>query len=250
MLLKKQNFEKVRKLLRHITADIVVLPELFNTGYAFLNKGELSELAEPTDAGETYDFIVSLAQEMNCCFAYGFAEKCDSAYYNSSALISPTGRVGLYRKAHLYNKEKELFQHGDTHFNVHEYKGVKVGMLICFDWIYPEAMRTLALKGAQIILHPANLVMSYCPDANITRAIENHIFIITANRIGEEERGDSKYTFIGKSEIISPNGDILVRAKEEECVKICTVDPSLALNKKINEHNDLLKDRREDLYFK
>lgn len=247
---KNKIFIRVKELLKDINADLIVLPELFNTGYTFIKKQELTTLAEPANSGETADFILSLAQKMNCCFAYGFAEQSNNHFYNSSALLSPDGVIGVYRKAHLYFQEKKFFQPGNTGFNIFEYKGVKVGMLICYDWIYPEAMRTLALKGAQIILHPANLVMPYCPDAMITRALENRVFIVTANRIGEEQRDGEKYKFIGKSEIVSPQGEILIRVEDEECVKIVDVDPALAEDKRVNRLNHLFYDRRENLYFK
>jgi len=247
---KIENFKKVKELLKDITADIIVLPELFNTGYTFLSKKELSELAEVAGVGETHDFISSLAQEMNCCFVYGFAEKGNTQFYDSSALVSPDGLIGVYRKVHLFFEEKKFFQPGDMGFHIFEYKNIKLGMLICFDWIYPEAIRTLALKDAQVILHPANLVTPYCPDAMITRALENRLFVVLADRTGEEKRNTKNYTFIGKSEIVSPSGEILVRVDNEECVKICDINPDIALNKKFNEFNDLLRDRRDDLYFK
>jgi predicted amidohydrolase len=247
---KKKNFDTVCNLLKEITADIIVLPELFNTGYVFLNNDELEELAEPTDKGETANFIFSLAREKNCCFAYGFAEKNKTFFYDSMALMSPHGLIGVYRKSHLFFEEKKFFQPGNTGFHVFTYKNVKLGMLICFDWIYPEATRTLALKGAQIILHPANLVTPYCPDAMITRAIENRIYIVTADRIGKEKRDTKELSFIGKSQVVSPKGEILIRADTEECVKIVDINPDLALNKKFNQYNNLLEDRREDLYFK
>lgn len=247
---KNKNLATVEKLLRGVDADIIVLPELFSTGYTFLNKEEVIKLAEPGIQGETSNFIHSLAKEKNCCFAYGFAEKDNQHLYDSMALISPEGLIGVYRKAHLFFEEKKFFQPGDTGFYIFEYKNVKLGMLICFDWIYPEAMRTLSIKGAQIILHPANLVTPYCPDAMITRALENRVFIILANRCGEEKRNGKNNKFIGQSEVVSPQGEILIRVGQEECVKIVDIDPSLALNKKFNKYNDLLVDRREDLYFK
>ncbi len=247
---KTQNFKKVEKLLENTSADIIVLPELFNTGYTFLNKKELSEQAELANAGDTYDFILSSARRMNCCFAYGFAEKDGNRFYDSSALVSPDGLIGVYRKVHLYFEEKKFFQPGEAGFQIFKYKNIRLGMLICFDWIYPEAVRTLALKKAQVVLHPANLITPYCPEAMITRALENRVFIVLADRIGEERRNGKNYTFIGKSEIVSPNGDILVRAGDEECVKICDINPDIALNKKFNELNDLFEDRRDNLYFK
>jgi len=248
---KEKNFEKVKIMLKGTTADIIVLPELFNTGYTFLNKDELARLAEPAADGETFNFMSSLAKETGCCFAYGFAEKNNDAFYNSSALVSPSGMIGVYRKMHLYFEEKKFFKPGNRGFPIFEYKGIKVGMLVCFDWIYPEAMRTLALKGAQIILHSANLVMPYCPDAHKTRALENRVYIALANRIGEEKRNGKNFKFIGQSEVVSPEGEILIRADDdEECVKVCEIKPETALNKKLNRYNDLLADRRKEFYFK
>ncbi len=246
---RDKNFNTVRKLLKHATADIIVLPELFNTGYTFVDEREVADLVEPIQ-GETYDFMHSLAQEKKCCYAYGFAEKDKNRFYNSMALISPDGLLGVYRKTHLYFEEKNFFHPGDTGFSIFRYKNVELGMLVCYDWIYPEAMRTLAIKGAQIILHSANLVMSYCPDAMITRAVENHVFVVTADRIGREKRNNKEYRFIGQSQIVSPEGKILIRVGKEECIEVVKIDPKIALNKRVNQLNDLFRDRREELYFK
>ena len=246
---KEKNLATVENSLKGSDAELIVLPELFNIGYTFLNKAELTDLSEPA-TGPLYDFMLKLARKYKCAFAYGFAEKDNDILYDSMALVSPEGLVGVYRKIHLFFEEKKFFQPGDTGFHVFEYKNIKLGMLICFDWIYPEAMRTLAVKGAQIILHPANLVTPYCPDAMITRALENRVFIILANRCGEEKRNGKMNKFIGQSEIVSPQGEILARVEQQECIKIVDIDPALALDKKFNEYNDLLVDRREDLYFK
>jgi predicted amidohydrolase len=246
---KQKNLATIEKLLKGIDAELIVLPELFNTGYTFLSKTELDNLSEPA-SGSTYDHILKLARQYECAFAYGFAEKNNSTFFNSAALVAPHGLLGVYRKSHLFFEEKKLFTPGHTGFQVFEYKNTKLGLLVCYDWIYPEAMRTLVLKGAQIILHCANLVMSYCPEAHKTRALENGVFIILANRMGEEKRGDKSYKFIGQSEIVGPRGEILYRAKDEACVHVVDIEPQLALDKKMNVYNDLMKDRREDLYFK
>jgi predicted amidohydrolase len=122
-------------------------------------------------------------------------------------------------------------------------------MMICFDWIYPESARALALKGAQLILHPSNLVMPYCPDAMITRCLENRVFAATANRIGEEERGGVKFSYIGTSEIVSFRGEILCRLGAAQTgVGVAGVDLAQAADKRINEYNDLLRDRRGPQY--
>jgi len=245
---KQENFKTVEKLFTDVKADIMVLPELFSTGYAFLNKDELASLAEPAD-GTTAHFIQKLSGRTRCAIAYGFAERAGDVYYNSMSFITPSRTRATYRKSHLFYEERFLFQPGDTGFHVHEYNGVKCGMLICWDWIYPEATRTLALKGAQIILQSANLVTPYCPDAMKTRAVENRLFIITADRAGDEKRDGKDFHFIGMSQVVAPDGDTLIRVGEGTCVKIVDIDPDRALNKKMNAHNDLFADRRPDLYF-
>jgi predicted amidohydrolase len=248
--LKKANFIKVAEMLKDVTCDLLVLPELFNTGYTFTSREELIELAESVTWGETRDFIQSLAREKNCLIAYGFAERENHTFYNSCGLMSAGGMVGTYRKAHLFCREKELFAPGNSGFNTVEHGGVKYGLMICFDWIYPEAARTLALKGAQVILHPSNLVLSFCPDAMVTRAIENRVFIITANRVGAEDRNGQANRFTGMSQVVSPKAEILVRAADEECVKVVEIEPESALNKDVTPYNNVFADRRPELYFK
>lgn len=246
---KQENFRIVERLLKGVQADVIALPELFNTGYTFLNKQELARLAEPAN-GETAEFIQGMAKRENCAIAYGFAEKSDEVFYNAMSFMAPSGIIATYRKSHLFFEERFLFQPGDTGFHVFQHEHVRFGMLICWDWIYPEAMRTLALKGAQIIIQVANLVTPYCPNAMVTRAVENRLFIVTADRAGDEIRNGKNYHFIGMSQVVAPNGDILLRVGEEPCVKTVDVNPGLALDKKMNVHNDLFADRRDELYFK
>jgi predicted amidohydrolase len=247
---KEENFRTVESLLTNIDADLIVLPELFSTGYTFLDTHELKKYAEPGTTGETAEFMISCAKKHNCFFSYGFAEQDDDALYNSAAIASTHGIVGIYRKNHLFFEERKLFQPGNLGFPVYTIDRCCVGMLVCYDWLYPEAMRTLAMKGAQIILHSANLVMPYCPDAHKTRAIENRVFIVMANRTGIEHRGTYHFEFIGQSEIVAPDGTILIRAQSDECVEIKDIDPQAALNKQVNAYNSIFEDRRADIYFK
>ena len=139
---------------------------------------------------------------------------------------------------------------GDTGFQVWDIGLAKIGAMICFDWYYPEAARTLALKGAEIICHPSNLILPNCPDSMPVRCLENRVFAITCNRTGSEARGGKdQLTFIGNSEVVAPKGAILHRAprdKEELC--IVEIDPADARNKALTPYNDLLRDRRESLY--
>jgi len=244
----KGNLERVESLLPQEKVDILVLPELFNTGYAFTSKEEAFELAEPLN-GPTVERMRSWACDIGGVVIGGIAERTSLGVYNSAVCVDGNGVVALYRKAHLFYYEKDWFLPGDLGFMPFEVKGVLVGMLVCFDWIFPEAMRTLALKGASVIAHCANLVLPFCQDAMITRSIENRVFIITANRIGREKRGEFDFTFTGGSQIVAPGGRLLFRMdREEEGCKVVDVDPHRAENKAINERNDLWQDRRQDLY--
>ncbi len=150
---------------------------------------------------------------------------------------------------HLFDRENLFFAPGSLGFPVFDLPFGKVGMMICFDWIYPESARTLALKGTQLIAHPSNLVLPHCPDAMVTRCLENRVFAATANRIGREERGGVDLRYIGKSEIVSPSGRILKRLGEDEPgIAVEEVELAEANDKRINEFNDLLADRRVDQY--
>jgi len=121
--------------------------------------------------------------------------------------------------------------------------------MICFDWIFPETTRILALKGADVICHCANLVLPYCQEAMVTRCLENRVFAVTANRTGTETRGEKSLHFTGKSQITGPDGSILYRAGEatEEC-GVVEIDPTLARNKVINPYNDAFGSRRNEYY--
>jgi len=241
------NVKEALLLMESADANLYVLPELFNTGYNFTNLQEVRRLSEPAH-GSTFQSIAWFAKEKSCFVVYGFAEQADKLY-NSAALVGPDGIVGLYRKVHLYNRETLFFAPGNLGFPVFELPFGKVGIMICFDWIYPESARSLALGGAQLIAHPSNLVMPYCPDAMVTRCLENRVFAATADRIGEEERGGVKFRYIGNSEVVSPRGEILARLGENKAgISVVDVDLSLANNKRVNEFNDLFRDRKVEQY--
>ena len=244
----KRNVERALSLMDSAGAELYVLPELFNTGYNFVDEREVSRLAE-TVSGLTFQSIADFARKKSCHVVYGFAEK-DTKLYNSALLVGPSGSLGLYRKIHLYDRENLFFARGDRGFPVFDLPFGKIGIMICFDWIYPESARTLALKGAQLVAHPSNLVLPHCPDAMVTRCLENRIFAATANRIGRENRGGFDLTYIGKSELVSPRGEILERLSEDrEEIAVVEIDLSLANNKRINLYNDLLPDRQPHSYL-
>ena len=121
--------------------------------------------------------------------------------------------------------------------------------MICFDWRFPEAARKLALGGAQIICHPSNLVLPHCPYSMVVRALENNVFTITSDRVGSENRTDQELKFIGKSRIITPDGEILGELGTDDPGFLSVdIDPQLADNKQITPNNELLSDRRPEFY--
>lgn len=250
----EKNIGRIKELISNAEFDLLVLPELANTGYLFTDKSELEELSEEIESSKFCDELKKICMENNAYIVSGISERCKDKFYNSSVLVSPEGNIITYRKIHLFDREKLWFTPGDTPLQVHEiniaeHGKVKIGMMICFDWIFPETARTLALKGAQIICHPSNLVMSYCQTAMFTRALENHVFTITANRTGTENRGNKELTFTGESVIVNTRGKYLCRGgKDTEEICLAEIDPAEALNKNISENNDLFKDRREEFY--
>ncbi len=247
------NLDAVERQLKQSEGDVdvFVLPELFQTGYLFLSKQELRAVAEPVDASPTLDRLHDLAKQHNAAIAAGFAEASADGVYNSSVLMGPRGVLSIYRKIHLFHEEKLYFQPGDRPFEVVEFRGARMGLMICFDWRFPESTRSLALLGADIILHPSNLVLPWCPAAMITRAQENNLYTATANRWGVEDRGGKKHRYIGQSQIVGPRGDLLVRAGEEEdAILSAEIDLEFARNKQVGPHNNLWEDRREEFYVR
>ena len=246
---EKHNLEKINTMLKGCKADVVVLPELATSGYLFANQKEMEPLSVPAKSGRIADFFRNLSARENCALVVGFLENENNNFYSSQMLVSPNSKIEVYRKTHLFFNEKGLYKPGDTGFNVFEFRGVKLGLIVCFDWIFPEAARTLALKGAEIICLSANLVLPFCQKAMITRSIENRVFTITANRIGTEKNQNQELTFTGMSQISNPNGEILAQAtKDEEIIKIVEINPTDALNKFVTETNHVLNDRRMEYY--
>lgn len=247
---KEKNIKKVVSAIKDPDLQLLVLPEFFATGYQFISEDEVAELSEQVPNGNTTQTLMQLSHEKYIYIVAGLPERAGDKFYNSAVFTGPEGFIGLYRKTHLFSEETLYFTPGDTGFRVWDTKIGRIGIKICFDWFFPESMRSLALQGAEVIAHPANLVLPFCPDSMPVRCLENRVFSITANRIGTEHRKkDHSLTFIGKSEIVSPRGEILVRAPDdEEAFMVADIDPAMARDKALNPYNDILKARRPDKY--
>lgn len=243
-----RNHRAIRKFLSRRRFDLAVLPELATSGYNFSRREEIRELAEDR-RGPSFEFFADLAARTGGAIVWGFPEKDGNKLYNSAALTTPEGDHHIYRKTHLFFREKEMFDPGDTGFKAFTWRGVRIGIMICFDWIFPEAARSLALSGSQIIAHPSNLVMHYCQDAMITRSVENRVFCITTNRTGTERIPEISLTFTGRSQVTDPNGERLLRfARTEQAFKSVKITPTASDTKNMNRYNNLFADRRIGMY--
>jgi predicted amidohydrolase len=243
-----KNLKTMGRLLNTHPFNVAVLPELATTGYFFASRRDLLEFAEDKN-GKSFCFFEKLAEQTGGAIVWGVAEKCGKRLYNSAVLTTPEGDHHIYRKTHLFFREKLLFDPGNTGFRVVTWRRIRIGVMVCFDWIYPESARVLALNGAQIICHPANLVLPYCQDAMITRSLENRVFCATANRTGTEMIGDFKLTFTGRSQITDPTGNRILRlGRSKQAFETVKINPRLSDTKKVNRHNDIFADRRTGYY--
>ena len=244
-----RNLQKVENSLAGVDADIIVLPELAFTGYFFEDRNELRDLAEDAADSATVRGLARLCRANDFHLVCGFAERCGGKIYNSALVVGPSGLLHRYRKLHLFNTEKEYFEPGDTPLEPVAIRGARIGVMICFDWVFPEAARTLALKGADLLCHPSNLVLTYCQKAMQTRSLENGVFSITANRTGTERRPRGELSFTGQSQIVGPKGEVLSSSSAgEEAVVILEADVTAAREKMITATNHLLADRRPAFY--
>lgn len=250
----EENLTTVEGHLPSLDVDLLVLPELFTSGYFFQSRKDLARVAEPIPEGQSTDALRRWAGSLDATIVAGLAEREGERFYNSAVVVRPTGVVQTYRKVHLFYEETTLFEPGDLGFRVFDETAgdgteYRLGVMVCFDWYFPEAARTLALKGADVIAHPSNLVLPHCPDSMPVRARENHVFTITANRHGTEEKEGETLSFIGMSEVCDPTGTILTRAsRSDDTVEVVEFDPQAARDRDINAHNDVLADRRPSTY--
>ena len=251
------NVQKMKvKMLegKKMGADVIVFPELFTTGYT-LSQDCMKELAEKKD-GKTFLELSQHARETDIAVLYGYPELVEipsgnskeKIYYNSAQFIDKSGKsLANYHKTHPWIEEDNVegaFRAGESFSPVFEFCGVKIGLLICFDVEFCEAVRTLALQGAEVILVPTACNDSYDNMRIISevivavRALENRVHVAYVNHCGGK--------FGGLSRCCGPVGNTLVSAGiEEEGIFLAQIDP-----RSVNEPNNYsyLNHRRPDLY--
>jgi len=241
------NLKRIDALIRQAEgADLLVLPELCVTGYRFESRQQAWELSETVAESSYLRRLHSLCRERRLFVVTGFNERDGKKLYNTAVLVGPDGVRGKYRKMHLFMDEKDIFEPGDCGLPVFDIGVCKVGMLICFDWIFPEVWRILALKGADIICHPSNLVIpGLCQKALPVHAVCNRVFVITANRIGTER----DLTFTGLSTVADPGSNVLLQASSDrEEVGLVDINVALARDKQATPRNHVFEDRRSGEY--
>jgi predicted amidohydrolase len=245
----RENLEHVASALAGTNADLIVLPELPFTGYCFRDRAELLALAEDPAESPTVDRLAALSEDLDCHIVTGFAERSGEHCFNSALLLGPEGLLRTYRKLHLFDAEKDLFDPGDRPPAVDTIRGMRIGMMICFDWIFPETARVLAVMGADVIAHPANLVLGHCQQAMLVRCLENGVFAVTANRTGTESGPEGEIAFTGESQIAAPKGELIHRGGSDgEELYFAEIDIARARDKMVTARNHVIDDRRPEFY--
>jgi predicted amidohydrolase len=194
-------------------ASLLICSEMFLTGY---NIGKaIVDLSEPAD-GASARRVADIARELGIAVLYGYPERSGDEIYNAALFIGRDGQtLANYRKTHLFGPiEKGTFEPGQELMSV-DFNGLKVGLLICYDIEFPEAVRTYAVAGIDLVAVPTALMKPYENIARSlvpTRAFENQLFVAYANRCGQE--GDIEYC--GLSCVCGPDGADIARAGSSE----------------------------------
>ena len=234
-------------------ARLIVFPECALTGYCFENPEEALPLAELIP-GHSTKKLMATCRKLNVYVVVGLLEKEGDKCYNTAVLLSPEGLVGKHRKLHLpYLGVDRFLEAGDLPLTTYDTDVGRIGIGICYDMMFPEQSRVLALQGADILVFPANwpeTVRVYPNYIIPTRAIENHVFCVAVNRVGKERETE----FPGLSKIVDLFGQSLAEGKEnEEDIIYAEINPAEAGEKHLiiepGKHEvNFIKDRRPDYY--
>jgi len=251
----KNKVENIRQL-RHLLAtssdlgEIILLPELFSTGYIFDTSQEIHELSETiTDSTIIADLQI-IATEYKITIVAGIAEKDKDQYFNSVVIVNETGVQATYRKIAQTNIDKRYFSRGNNLVTVCQ-SGVTFGILICFDIWFPELVRAYVNRGVDVLLHPANFGGQQSFIVANSRAIENNIMIATCNRIGSEQAMGIEATYCGGSQLVDGSGNLIVKAGSSKTLETVEFPVNASseravlgvnLNDEISEINALLKE--------
>lgn len=244
---KEHNLEKAEQAIRQAAergAAAILFPELFLTGYS-LGKRAV-EMAETRD-GHSARRVADMAASRHIAVLMGYAERTPDGKraFDAVFVVDARGRIcGSYRKTHLFHAETDWFVPGDQ-LMVMDFGLGPVGLSICYDLEFPEAVRQLALRGAKWV---ATCTGNMLPNQHLqeifvqSRAAENHLWVAVANRVGREAGLD----FFGGSAVADPQGMLVAHTKDQETVLFADIDLGRADQARLNA--DYLADRRADLY--
>jgi predicted amidohydrolase len=234
-------------------AHVVIFPETGTTGYFVGDR--INELAEEVP-GPTTHRLGEMARTHNTYVMSGMIERADGGeLYNTAVLLSPDGKLAArYRKCHLFSAEKQFFCSGDEGCVIDTDFG-RVALTICYDLVFPEYIRSLVLKGAQLILNSTDWITNDWQTGKgwggevvshlaATRALENTIHVAMADRTGFEEGWKS----IGHSCICAPSGGFLARIEDGEGMAVAAVELDSPEWETWRSVATYLPDRRADLY--
>jgi predicted amidohydrolase len=248
LLKPEENIRRIKPWLDKVPdSHLVILPELANSGYNFNNPEEAMASSEVIDGkGLFQEFLISEAIDRDLFIVAGINERDGNILYNSAILVGPDGLIGKYRKIHLFMNEKDIFQPGNAGLPVFDLGDFRIGIMICFDYLFPEPWRILAQKGADLVCHPSNLITENPHKCLPGISLMNRIYVATANRIGTER----DITFNGKSFFTDPLGNTVHRltAKEPGVASI-DLDLNLSRNKMVTPRNHAFLDRRPEIYL-
>ena len=254
------NAEQTMQVLREAAsqgAELIVLPELCTSPYQ-LGDAPLESWAEEIPNGKIIQCWLAQAKALGICLVAGVLERQGNRYYNTAIALSSQGLIARYRKAHLFGWERARLTPGDQAYLATEMANTRIGVLVCYDLRFAEAVRLLVLKKIQLLCVPAAWSDAGKPQPldqhgfsgaahlALGHAYANRLFALCANRIGVE--GDRRY--LGNSLIAGPSGHALAgpAAATETALLIQDINPAEADNKTIGANNDVLGDRRTDLY--
>lgn len=256
------NLERLRSMVQLAVkqgADLVLLPELFETHYFCKQQNDENfALAHEVDAHPSVQFFQRVAKDLKVCLPLSIYEKSGPHYYNTVVVIDDRGYpLGKYRKSHIPDgpgyQEKFYFRPGDTGFKVWDFKGIKFGVGICWDQWFPEAAREMLLQGAELLLYPTAIGSEpESPEMDTSKpwqrvmvghAVANAAPVMAINRIGQE--GEQSY--YGNSFICDEKGDFLDEgSRDEEKILISKIDFDRVA--KYRSSFGFFRDRRPDLY--
>ncbi len=224
--------------------DVIVLPEMWNTGYALAEAHKLGDV----DGIETRNYFGAFAKRYSINVIAGSIASVEDGKVSNRAMVFNREGVEVisYRKMHLFTlMDEEKFLIAGDEPGLFELDGIPCGLMICYDIRFPELFRKYALNGAKVVFVPAqwpNPRLHHWRTLLTARAIENQMYVVACNRVGQSE----ETTFFGHSAIIDPWGERVVEGSDEECVIRGSVDLDLVANVRLRI--PIFADRRPECY--